>query len=62
VGGITLTAAHYSAIVFCAGTVAAGAWGHRPAGYLSMVVVFLPVIALALLYSLWGITGRFDQK
>jgi hypothetical protein len=62
VGGITLTAAHYSAIVFCAGTVAAGAWQHQPAGYLSMVVVFLPVIALALLYGRWGIRGRFDPR
>jgi hypothetical protein len=60
VGGITLTAALYSAIVFCAGTAASGAWQHRPAGYLSMVVAALPVIALAVLYGLWGVTGRFD--
>lgn len=62
VGGITLTAALYSAIVFAAGTIASGAWGHRPAGYLLMVVVALPVVALALLYGVWGITGRFESR
>ena len=60
VGGITLTATLYSAIVFVVGTVASGAWRHRPAGYISMVVVALPVIALAMLYSVWGITRRFE--
>jgi hypothetical protein len=62
VGGITLTATLYSAIVFCVGTVASGAWQHRPAGYLAMVAVALPVIALAFLYGLWGITGQFDSR
>jgi hypothetical protein len=61
-GGVTLAATLYSAIVFVAGTVASGAWQHRPAGYLSMVVVALPVIALAILYGLWGVTGQFDQE
>jgi hypothetical protein len=61
VGGITLTATLYSAIVFCVGTVAGGAWQHRPAGYLAMAAAALPVIALTLLYSFWGITGQFDQ-
>ena len=62
VGGITLTATLYSAIVFCAGTIASGAWQHRPAGYLSLVAAALPVIALALLYGGWGITGQFDHE
>ena len=62
VGGITLTATLYSAIVFVAGTAASGAWSHRLAGYLALVAVALPVIALALLYVRWGITGRFDPK
>jgi hypothetical protein len=60
VGGITLTATLYSALVFCAGTIASGAWRHRPAGYFAVVAVALPAIALALLYGLWGITGQFD--
>lgn len=59
VGGITLTAALYSAIVFAVGTAASGAWSHRPAGYAAMAVVASPMIALAILYGLWGITGRF---
>ena len=59
VGGITLTATLYSAIVFVVGTVASGAWRHRPVSYVSMAVVAVPVIALAFLYSVWGITGQF---
>jgi hypothetical protein len=62
VGGITLTATLYSAIVFCVGTIASGAWGHLPAGYVSMVVAALPVIGLAILYGVWGITCQFDQQ
>jgi hypothetical protein len=61
VGGITLTAALYSAIVFVAGTVASGAWQHRPTGYFAMAVAALPVIALAMLYIRWGLAGHFDQ-
>jgi len=60
VGGITLTATLYSAIVFFVGTAASGAWVHRPAGYYTMVAVALPVFVLALLYTLWGITGQFN--
>ena len=60
VGGITLTATLYSAVVFAAGTVASGAWQQHPVGYLALTVVALPVFALAFFYSLWGITGQFD--
>jgi hypothetical protein len=60
VGGITLTATLYSAIVFVVGTVASGAWSHRPTGYAAMAVVAAPVILLAFLYGHWGITGQFS--
>jgi hypothetical protein len=60
VGGITLTATLYSAVVFCVGTFASGAWHRRPVGYLGMVAVALPVVALAVLYGGWGISGRFE--
>jgi hypothetical protein len=60
VGGITLTATLYSAIVFGVGTIASGAWAYRPGGYISMVVVACPVFVLAALYAVWGIAGRFD--
>jgi hypothetical protein len=62
VGGITLTAAVYSAIVFAWGTIASGAWGYRPVGYLSMAVAFVPVAALVLSYSLWGVGGWFARE
>jgi hypothetical protein len=62
VGGITLTATLYSAGVFVVGTVASGAWQHRPAGYVAMVVVAVPVLALAALYAVWGLTGQLDRS
>jgi hypothetical protein len=61
VGGTTLAATLYSAIVFAIGTSASGAWQHRPAGYLAMALVALPVFALAALYATWGIRGQLDQ-
>lgn len=57
VGAVTLTASVYSAIVFVWGTMATGAWGYRPGGYLVLAVVFAPVAALVLLYGMWGVGG-----
>ena len=62
VGGVTLTATLYSAVVFCVGTFAAGAWQHRLAGYLWMVGLGLPVVVLAFFYARWGITGQYAQS
>ncbi len=61
VGGITLTATAYSAFVFAWGTMASGAWGYRPVGYLSMAVAVVPVGVLALLYGIWGVGGQFAR-
>ncbi|MGC9396723.1 MAG: hypothetical protein ACP5J4_17905 [Anaerolineae bacterium] len=57
-GSATLTAAVYSAIVFAWGTLVNGAWSQRPAGYLVMSAVFVPVAALAILYVVWAISGQ----
>jgi hypothetical protein len=57
-GTVTLTIAAYSAITFAFGTIASGAWGHNPAGYLSLVAVFTPVAVLTVLYITWAVTGR----
>jgi hypothetical protein len=62
VGGITLTAAVYSAIVFAWGTMASRAWGYRPVGYLLMAVAFVPVAALVLSYGVWGVGGWFTRE
>jgi hypothetical protein len=62
VGGISLTATLYSAIVFVVGTLASGAWQHRPAGYVAMAIVALPVFALVAMYAVWGLTGQLDRS
>lgn len=59
IGCVTLTSTVHSAIVFAWGTIVSGAWSHRPAGYLAMAAVFVPVAALAVLYAVWGIGGQF---
>jgi hypothetical protein len=62
VGGITLTAAHYSALVFAGGTGASGAWQAHPLAYLSLVILFAPVGILGGCYLLWGATGQFRDR
>ena len=60
-GTVTLTVAAYSAIIFAFGTIASGAWGHNPVGYLSVAAVFAPVAVLMVLYTTWAATGRLYE-
>lgn len=50
VGFVSLIIAMSSALIFAVGTIANGAWSAHPGEYISMVVVFLPLIPL--LFSL----------
>jgi hypothetical protein len=57
-GTVTLTVTAYSAIIFAFGTIASGAWGHNPVGYLSIAAVFAPVVMLMVLYTTWAAADR----
>lgn len=52
-GRICLTASLFSALIFTLGTLPTGAWGENPLPYISMVILFTPVIALFFLLPDW---------
>lgn len=57
-GTVVLTVSLYAALVFDYTTLASGAWPPNVAGYLFINITFLPVIALAILWSRWQAGGR----
>jgi hypothetical protein len=60
VAWVSLSASTYSAAVFAWGTIASGAWGHRPVGYLFVAAAFVPVGVLAVLCVVWGLRGQLQ--
>lgn len=49
-GTVTLTVAHYAALLFNYGTIAAGAWQENVGAYLFINITFLPVVILFIRY------------
>lgn len=58
-GTLTLTISMYAAIVFTYGTIASGAWTGNLLSYLWFYLLFIPVIILFILVSLWAVRGKF---
>jgi hypothetical protein len=61
-GTLSLAVSAYSAVIFTYGTIASGAWTHHPTGYLSIALVFIPVVVLMMLFSVWVVAARFDRS
>ncbi|WP_144060479.1 hypothetical protein [Archaeoglobus sulfaticallidus] len=58
-GTLTLTISMYAAIVFTYGTIASGAWTGNLYGYLWFYIPFVPVVILFVVFSIWGVHGKF---
>lgn len=56
-GTTVLTVSVYAALLFDYATLASGAWLPNLAGYLLINITFLPVLALAILWSRWRAAG-----
>ena len=54
-GTTTLTASMVSSLIYAYGTVASGAWTGHVVRYLTLVVLFIPIVILAILFGIWGI-------
>lgn len=60
-GTLTLTISVYAATVFAYGTIAMGAWNGNLLGYLWSYILFVPVVMLFGLVSIWSVKSSSER-